>query len=56
MLTLAKNRYRGFEGCISDVRVQDSGYVNLGQKSLSGKNVASCNRYTTLLHTHDVRF
>ncbi|XP_029344965.1 basement membrane-specific heparan sulfate proteoglycan core protein isoform X9 [Acyrthosiphon pisum] len=39
------NHYKGYEGCIGDVRVQDSGYVNLGQKSLSGKNVASCNRH-----------
>lgn len=44
ILTLSDHRYRGYEGCIGDVRIQDSGYVNLGQKSLSGKNVASCNR------------
>ncbi|XP_060879808.1 basement membrane-specific heparan sulfate proteoglycan core protein isoform X7 [Metopolophium dirhodum] len=45
ILTTNDNHYKGYEGCIGDVRVQDSGYVNLGQKSLSGKNVASCNRH-----------
>jgi hypothetical protein len=45
ILTSNDNHYKGYEGCIGDVRVQDSGYVNLGQKSLSGKNVASCNRH-----------
>lgn len=41
---LNANHYKGYEGCIGDVRIQDSGYVNLGQNSMSGKNVASCNR------------
>jgi len=44
ILTSNDNHYKGYEGCIGDVRIQDSGYVNLNQKSLSGKNVASCNR------------
>ncbi|XP_025416415.1 basement membrane-specific heparan sulfate proteoglycan core protein isoform X4 [Sipha flava] len=39
------NHYKGYEGCIGDVRIQDSGYVNLGRDSMSGKNVASCNSY-----------
>ncbi|XP_050052982.1 basement membrane-specific heparan sulfate proteoglycan core protein-like isoform X1 [Aphis gossypii] len=45
ILTSNDNHYKGYEGCIGDVRIQDSGYVNLGQKSMSGKNVASCNRH-----------
>jgi len=39
------NHYKGYEGCIGDVRIQDSGYVNLGRDSMSGKNVASCNSH-----------
>ncbi|XP_050533162.1 basement membrane-specific heparan sulfate proteoglycan core protein-like isoform X14 [Daktulosphaira vitifoliae] len=44
--SLSVHQVRGFEGCISDVRIQESGYVNLGQKAVAGKNVASCNSFS----------